>query len=134
MILLDTHVLVWYLGDDKRIGKRAMATIEKAIAREEIRVSPITFWEIGMLVERRRLALDMTPAAFRVLAMTNGIEEDSLDGYLAITAAELPATHNDPADRFIVATAILQGLTLVTADAVLLDWKLRGLKTQDATV
>ena len=133
MTLLDTHVLVRYLMGDKKLGRRAVASIDKALPDDEVFVSAISFWEVAMLVERRRLDLDMTVAAFRTLSLRHGIHEEALDGELGIAAAELPDSHTDPADRMLVATAILRGLTLVTADDMLLNWKLRGFRAQDAT-
>lgn len=133
MILLDTHTLVWYLQDDKKLGRRANAAIDGAAEAQKLFVSPVSFWEIGLLVERGKIALGARVDAFRVRALSLGIEEESLDGYMCIAAAQLPSKHGDPADRFLVATAMLQGYTLVTADRVLLAWKLRGLKTQEAT-
>ena len=61
-----------------------------------------------MLVERGRLDLDMTAGAFRTLVLRHGIHEEPLDGEIGIAAAELPDTHADPADRMIVATAVLR--------------------------
>ena len=55
------------------------------------------------------------------------------DGDIAIAAGELPAAHGDPADRLHVATAMHRGLTLLTADDVLLQWRMRGYRAQDAT-
>jgi len=133
VILLDTHVLVRYLMGDKKLGKRAVATIDKALPLDEVFVSAISFWEVAMLVEKGRLELDTTVSAFRMLALRHGIQEEPVDGEVALSAAELPDSHADPADRMLVATTILRGLTLVTADEVLLDWKLRGFKAQDAT-
>lgn len=133
VILLDTHVLVRYLMGDKKLGKRAVAAIDKALALEEVFVSAISFWEVAMLVEKRRLELDMTVSALRALTLRHGIQEEPLDGEVAISSAELPSSHADPADRMLVATALLRGLTLITADETLLDWKLRGFKAQDAT-
>ncbi|MEO8845074.1 MAG: type II toxin-antitoxin system VapC family toxin [Kofleriaceae bacterium] len=133
MILLDTHVLVRYLMGDKKLGKRAVASIDKALPLDEVFVSAISFWEVAMLVERGRIELDTTVAAFRALALRHGVQEDAIDGEVAIAAGELPAPHGDPADRLLVATAILRGLTLVTADQVLLSWKLRGFRAADAT-
>jgi PIN domain nuclease of toxin-antitoxin system len=133
VILLDTHVLVRYLMGDKKLGRRAVATIDKALPIDEVYVSAISFWEVAMLVERKRLELDMTVTAFRTLVLRHGIREEALDGEIGIAAAELPGTHGDPADRMLVATAVLRGLTLVTADDVLLRWKLRGFRAQDAT-
>lgn len=50
-----------------------------------------------------------------------------------IAAGELPAPHGDPVDRMLVATALVRGITLMTADDVLLRWKSRGYRTQDST-
>lgn len=133
MILLDTHVLVRYMHDEGKLGKRTLSIIERAVANDELFVSAISFWEVATLVAKGRLELDTTPAAFRDLAVRNGVREQVLDGEIATLAGELPAAHGDPADRMLVATAILRGLTLMTADAVLLDWKLRGFRTRDAT-
>jgi PIN domain nuclease of toxin-antitoxin system len=133
VILLDTHVLVRYLMGDKKLGRRSLAAIDKALAGNDLFVSAISFWEVAMLVEKRRLELDTTVTAFRSLALRHGIQEATVDGEVAIEAAELPDAHGDPADRMLVATAILRGLTLVTADDVLLSWKLRGFKTLDVT-
>lgn len=133
MILLDTHVLVRYLMGDKKLGRRAISSIDKALADDEVFVSAISFWEVAMLVDRKRLQLDMTVAAFRTIALRHGIHEEAIDGYIAISAAELPDSHGDPADRMLVATSILRGLTLITADDTLLNWKLKGFRSQDAT-
>jgi len=118
---------------NKKLGRRSIAVIDKALAADEVLVSAISFWEVAMLVDRGRIELDTTVAALRALALRHGIQEDPLDGAVAIAAAELPGTHGDPADRLLVATAILRGLTLVTADETLLGWRLRGLRTRDAT-
>ena len=134
MILLDTHVLVRFLMGDKKLGRRSLAAIDKSLAIDELFVSAISFWEVAMLVEKRRLELDTTVTAFRALALRHGIQEVAVDGEVALGAAELPGSHGDPADRMLVATAILRALTLVSADDVLLGWKLRGFKAQDATV
>ncbi len=118
---------------DKNLGRRAVASIDKALPLDKVFTASISFWEVAMLVERGRLDLDMTAGAFRTLVLRHGIHEESLDGEIGIAAAELPDTHADPADRMIVATAVLRGMTLITADEVLLSWKLRGFRTQDAT-
>jgi PIN domain nuclease of toxin-antitoxin system len=133
VILLDTHVLVRYLMGDKKLGRRAVAAVDKALPDDEVFVSAISFWEVAMLVERGRLELDMTVTAFRTLALRHGIHEEPLDGEIGIAAAELSSEHIDPADRMLVATAMLRGMTLVTADDTLLRWKLRGFRVQDAT-
>lgn len=133
MMLLDTHVIVRYMSGDTKLGKRARVAIDRALIGDALRVSSISFWELAMLVAKRRLELDTTVAAFRALAIHEGIQEEQIDGEIAIFAGELPDKHGDPADRLLVATAIVRGLTLVTADATLLAWKQRGFRTSDAT-
>ena len=133
MILLDTHVFVWYLAGDPKLGTRARARIDRALERNELFASAVSFWELGMLIAKQRLALDSTVTAFRALALDQGIVEQSLSGEIAIAASELPDAHGDPADRFLVAAAIERGLALVTADVTLLGWKLRGFRVIDAT-
>lgn len=133
MMLLDTHVLVHYASDDRKLGKRARAAIDRALARDEVFVSALSFWEVAMLAGKGRLALDTTATAFRAATLATGIQEEAVDGEIAIAAGELPDHHGDPADRMLVATALVRGLALLTADTVLLDWKLRGLRVQDAS-
>jgi PIN domain nuclease of toxin-antitoxin system len=133
VILLDTHVVVRYARGDKKLGRRALATIDRAIEREELFVSALSFWEIAMLVAGKRLALETSLSGFRATMLRQGLQELPVDGEIAIAAGELPPAHGDPADRMFVATAMVRGLTLVTADQVLLAWRMRGYQVQDAT-
>ena len=133
MILLDTHVLVHYARSEKKLGRRARTAIDRALGRDELFVSALSFWEVAMLIAKGRLAIDATVAGFRATTLRQGFQEISVDGEIAIAAGELPATHGDPVDRMLVATALVRGVTLMTADEVLLQWQLRGYRTQDAT-
>jgi PIN domain nuclease of toxin-antitoxin system len=74
VILLDTHVLVHYAAGDKRIGKRTRLAIDRAIERDELFMSALSFWEIAMLVARGRLALDSSVAGFRVATLRQGVQ------------------------------------------------------------
>jgi PIN domain nuclease of toxin-antitoxin system len=133
VILLDTHVVVHYVQGERKLGKRAVLAIDRALERDELFVSALSFWEITMLVAKDRLVLEMPPAGFRAALLAQGMKELPIDGEIAIAAGELPPAHGDPADRLIVATAIVRGLTLVTADDVLLTWRMRGYRAQDST-
>ncbi len=123
MIVLDTHVLVWFAEDSRKLGLRATRLTDAALQRDEVAVAAVTFWEIAMLVEKRRLDLDLSPAAMRLKTLQQGIVEIPLNGELAIAAAGLKRFHGDPADRMIVATALAAGATLITADKTILRWK-----------
>ena len=121
MILLDTHVLVWLLSDDRRIGKQTRKAVDRSWARGEAAVSAITFWEVAMLENKRRLSLLADIGAWRASLLDEGLVEIAVDGEVGIRAGLLQDLHGDPADRLIVATA-LKGRQLVTADHRLLAW------------
>lgn len=130
VLLLDTHVVVWALEGSGRLGQRARRSIERAARQSGVLISAISFWEITMLVQRGRLRLKTSFDDYREQAL-RGMQEQPVDGAVAILAARLDALHGDPADRMIVATALQRGATLVTADDALLEIK-RGPKLLDA--
>jgi PIN domain nuclease of toxin-antitoxin system len=131
LILLDSHALVWLASDDKRLGRRARATTDRSLVDGKLAVSAISFWEIALLVVKRRLELGRPPRAWRNGLLDGGLLEIKVDGDIAIAAAQLGDFHDDPADRFIVATASVTGATLLTTDQRILDWK-GSLRRQDA--
>lgn len=131
LILLDSHALVWLANGDKRLGRRARAATDRALADSKLAVSAVSFWEIALLAARRRLQLGESPRTWRTGLLRNGLQEIALDGEIAIAAAQLGDFHDDPADRFIVATASVTGATLLTTDQRILDWK-GSLRRQDA--
>ena len=121
MLLLDTHVLLWYeVGEDK-LGRRALRMIERGFSSGGVCVSAISFWEVGMQSRKHRLALDFDLDAWRRGLLGRGLEEIPIDGRIAGRAGLLTGMHGDPADRIIVSTA-LEGHQLVTADRRILDW------------
>ncbi len=120
-ILLDTHVLIWLMEGQSRLGKRALAVIEKAKADEEASVSAISFLEVGMLEQRGRIDIAGSALAWRRSVLNAGIREIAVDGWIAVEAAGLGVLR-DPGDRLIMATALHEDLTLVTADQGILDW------------
>ena len=123
MILLDTHALYWADGNDRKLGKKARAALQRAWQKGRVAVSAITFWEIGALAAKKRLRLPMPTAEWRTEVLEAGVIELPLDGAIALRSLDLANLHDDPADRFIAATALVHGATLMTADQRLLDWK-----------
>lgn len=122
MIVLDTHVLLWVDYAGKMLGKKARAEIERCWPSGEIAVSAITFWEVAMLQERRRIELRRSASEWRSELLAAGLMEIPLDGAAAVRAAGFGTLHDDPADRFIVAAALEQRAALMTADDKLLAW------------
>lgn len=119
MILLDTHAWIWYLAAPDRLSGKARNAIEAQIGRPgAVQVSSISAWELAMLVERGRLKLSMEAEAWlahaEVLPFLCFVP---LDNRIALASVRLPpSVPPDPADRIIVATAMLAGIPLVTAD------------------
>ena len=123
MILLDTHILIWVISGERKIGRKARALIDQHWNNGKVAVSAISFWEVGMLQERNRLQLTTSPSVWREEVIAAGVIELALDGAIAVRALDLSALPGDPADRFIAATALVHGATLVTANEKLLAWK-----------
>lgn len=123
MIVLDTHVLVWAAGDDRKLGRKARALIDRLWTLGKVAVPAIAFWEVGLLQARRRLRLPLPVREWRDAVLAAGAIELPLDGTVAVRALDLSGLHEDPADRFIVATALVHEAALMTADERLLDWR-----------
>ena len=122
MILLDTHVLIWHTKGLDELGAQAKALADRALGRDELAVSAITFWEIKMLILRDWLDLMQDSAAWRRGLLDRGLIEIPVAGDIGMIAAALPDFHRDPADRFITATALHYGAQLITADERILGW------------
>lgn len=114
-LLLDTHIWVWSLADPDRLTGRVARAIKDA--RNELWVSPVSTWEIVLLHERGRLKLADGPEAWLQKAMgVAPLREAPLTHEIAMATRSVGPAHRDPADRLLLATALVHGLTLVTAD------------------
>lgn len=117
--LLDTHIWFWYLDGSERLAPTLRT--ELGATADALWLSPVSAWELGMLHARGRVRLDPDPRgwvtdALRALPLT----EAPLTMEVAVRSHELDLGHQDPADRFLASTALVYGLTLVTADERLL--------------
>jgi PIN domain nuclease of toxin-antitoxin system len=122
-VVLDTNALIWLLERNARMGSRAVEQVDEALRTSRVMISAASVWEVAVLVSKNRIVLEKSLDQWRIDAFQLGIEEIPLDGELAIEAVALPDLHPDPADRFIVATALKTAASLVTSDARLLSWK-----------
>jgi PIN domain nuclease of toxin-antitoxin system len=122
VILLDTHVAIW-MATGTRFGRRSMSMVSKTLAEGSLAISAISFWEIAMLIAKRRLRALKSATEQRTKILAAGVCELPLTGEICLLAGELDGMHADPADRLIAATAIAHDATLVTADARLLRWR-----------
>lgn len=121
MTILDTHICIWFISENHRIGPQAGRRIRAAISNGTIAFSAISIWEIGMLLQKNRLTSNMTANQWRQELLDSGFHEIPVDGIIAARAGTLEGIHGDPADRIIVATA-LAGHQLITDDGLILNW------------
>lgn len=113
LVLVDTHVLLWWQAASDRLSVDARRLL--AVAR--VLISPISCWEVAMLVTKGRVGLDRPVAQWvRDLLTTHTVDVAELTPDAAVLAGELEAFHGDPADRFIYATAATVGVPLITKD------------------
>jgi len=114
-LLLDTHIWIWY-----RLGNpRLSTTLQTEIANEEneLWLSPISLWETLILTERGRLVLEPTPKQWIETSLQELEAKPALLTHeIALLSRELNLPHQDPADRFIAASAVYYGLILATVD------------------
>jgi PIN domain nuclease of toxin-antitoxin system len=119
-LLLDTHVWIWSHVDPERLNASAQAALVDPAS--ELWLSPISVWEARVLLEKGRIAsVDEPRAWLERLLRSAPLLECVLTNEVALTARELQLAHEDPADRFLVATALVYDLALLTADRRLLS-------------
>jgi PIN domain nuclease of toxin-antitoxin system len=125
MIMLDTHVWLWFISNPELLSKKASRTVDSAFRKEKIFISSISAWEIALLVYNKRLQLTLDAADW--VAQSERLpffEFVSVDNAIAIKSVSLPKPlHGDPADRIIIATAISLGASLVTKDDKILNYR-----------
>lgn len=119
-LLLDTHILLWSLLEPEKLGINTAEILEDI--DNELWLSPISLWEIIVLAEKGRIELSNEPRIW----LKNVLEripfrEATLNFHIAMESRYITLSHQDPADRFLAATAKTCNLILVTADQNLLD-------------
>jgi|TARA_R110002124_G_scaffold147248_2_gene312473 PIN domain nuclease of toxin-antitoxin system len=126
-ILLDTCAVIW-LQQGATFKPEAEAALQEAqTIGTQVLVSPITAWEIGLLVSRGRLALSLPPLKWFERVLDLGVDLASLTPAILIASSTLPGPPlRDPADRIIATTARDGGYRLMTRDQPLLDFAADG--------
>jgi PIN domain nuclease of toxin-antitoxin system len=127
VLLLDTCALLWTINRDPLLAG-ARKAISQAASSGALYLSPISAWEIGLMVRRRRLDLSIAAESYVEQAFElPGVRIAALTPEIAVRSSYLPGDlHDDPADRMLVSTAIVMGLKLVTRDRRLLDYGAQG--------
>lgn len=116
-LLLDTHIWLWSLNSPERVAPRVLHALKAP--GNEVWLSPISAWEALVLHAKGKINLGEDASAWFARA-TAPLREAPLTHEIVWVASRLALPHRDPADRFLLATARVLGLTLITADASLL--------------
>ena len=114
-LLLDTHILLWCLLEPEHLSDKVTRELEDPA--NEIWISPITTWEIIILAEKGRVELNDEPVAWMQNVLNSvPLKQATLNHEVAIYSRLIKLPHQDPADRFIAASAAIYDLILVTSD------------------
>ena len=119
-LLLDTHIWIWGLLEPDRLSPE----VHRVLSGDgvELRLSSVSIWEALILAERGRVTLEPNPQSWLQEAMSiMPIRETPVTFEVALASRAIALPHQDPADRFIAASAKVFDLTLVTADSRLLQ-------------
>jgi PIN domain nuclease of toxin-antitoxin system len=123
MILLDTHVLIWLANEPAKLSRRASEAIHAARQSDGLAISAITLWEVAWLATHGRLDFVGTVDTF-VERISSRVAIRPITPKIAVLANQFPPIYSsDPSDRLIGATALAEGIALVTKDRKIRDCK-----------
>ena len=113
-LLVDTCAIIWLATGDRKLSQFARDAMQDA---ELLCFSSISIWEIARLVKAGDLEIPVSPTRLAdMLVETYDMKELPVGNSIALRSSALPEIHKDPADRFIIATALLNDFTVVTGD------------------
>lgn len=119
-LLLDTHVLLWAAGSPAQLPPAARASLEDP--DNELMFSAASLWEIAIKRGLGRADFQVDARVLRRGLLDNGYLELSITSEHAVFIDSLPAIHKDPFDRILIAQATVEGITLLTADALIAQY------------
>lgn len=116
-LLLDTHIFLWAIKNDRRLSK---ATRSRILNASEVFVSSASIWEAVIKIKLKKLDADVDQMVEAIVA--SGFVELPITARHAAAVCHLPDIHRDPFDRLLIAQAISEPLTFLTADAALKNY------------
>jgi PIN domain nuclease of toxin-antitoxin system len=122
-ILLDTHIWLWSFLERQRIKKGLTAALEDP--DNQLFLSPVSVWEAMVLFQKGNIQIASDPGIWIRQALAKGfVAEAALTSEIALHSRLIDLPHQDPADRFIAATAMVHGFALATSDKHLLNCRI----------
>jgi len=115
-LLLDTHLLLWAALDPYKLSASALTLLEADDS--ELFFSAASLWEIAIKSALERANFQVDPRVLRRGLLDNGYTELPITSEHAVAVSSLPSLHKDPFDRMLVAQATVEGITLLTSDAI----------------
>ncbi len=115
-LLLDTHLLLWAAVEPERLSRQALALMDSA--NNELLFSPVSLWEVAIKKVQGRTDFQADARLLRRNLLNSGYGELPITGEHAVAVGDLPVLHKDPFDRLLIAQSIVEGITLLTADAM----------------
>ena len=119
-LLLDTHLLLWAALFPERLPKKASRLMNEL--SNTLYFSTVSIWEISIKLTRPREDMEIDVRQWRSGLLDNGYQELTINSLHAMSVRDLPDIHKDPFDRLLLAQAMREDLTLVTADEVLASY------------
>jgi PIN domain nuclease of toxin-antitoxin system len=127
-LLLDTHVWIWLVRGERRIAEDVLEFMSARAGARSMFLSVMSIWELSLLEAKGRICLNLPCSMWVQTALEgSGALMAPLTAEIAVESNRLPGVfHNDPIDRILIATARIEGLTLVTRDRAILDYAAQG--------
>ena len=115
-LLIDTHLILWAAGEPHKLSKKARRLLEDPASK--LWFSAASLWEVAIKSSLGRGDFRVEPRRLRRGLIDNGWHEHAVTSEHAVATLDLPTIHTDPFDRVLVAQALVEGLMLLTSDAV----------------
>ncbi|MEQ1666946.1 MAG: type II toxin-antitoxin system VapC family toxin [Sulfuriferula sp.] len=119
-LLLDTHLLLWAAGSPEQLSPAACALIEDPL--NELLFSAASLWEIAIKRSLGRADFQVDARALRRGLLDNGYQELAITSAHTVSIDMLPPLHKDPFDRILIVQAMVEGITLLTADVLVAQY------------
>lgn len=115
-LLIDTHLLLWATAQSPRLPRAAFRLISDA--DNDLLFSVASVWEYAVKYAKGPERFELPPHQLREVLLENGYRELEISGKHVLAVSSLPRLHGDPFDRILIAQAMVEGITLVTTDAI----------------